>query len=406
MRCVALLDQRRLGERDRGAGRGAPARRIHTIAFVGYDGGRIAAERPRRPRGRHALGAHPPDPGGPGQRLPRAARAGRAAAPTACQRGMSGPPSVGRARVRGRVDGTVQGVGFRPYVYRLANELGLGGFVLQRRPRRGDRGRGRRAAVGALPRAAAAEAPPLARVEAARSAPAVGAERGERGLRDRRRAPGGGEPDALVSRRHRDLRRTAWPSCSTPPTAATATRSSTAPTAGRGSRSCAASPTTGRSRRWPASRCAPRAAPSTRIRSTGASTPSRTPAPTAGRPCRLLDRAGERRSERQPTPIAAAAARAARGRDRRGQGRRRLPPRLPRRRRGRRRGAARPQAPRGQAVRADGRRPRGGRASWSSSATEEQRCSSRRSGRSCSPAGARARRSRAAVAPRVAASSA
>ena len=35
-----------------------------------------------------------------------------------------------RARLRVRVEGTVQGVGFRPYVYRLAHELGLGGHVL------------------------------------------------------------------------------------------------------------------------------------------------------------------------------------------------------------------------------------------------------------------------------------
>ena len=71
-----------------------------------------------------------------------------------------------------------------------------------------------------------------------------------------------------------------WP---TPPTGAFATRSSTAPTAGRASPSSRACPTTDRARPWRSSTCAPTAAASTRTSATGATTPSRWPARTAGR---------------------------------------------------------------------------------------------------------------------------
>ena len=56
----------------------AEARRrgLVTIAMVGYDGGRDRRRGARRSRRRHALRAHPADPGGAGERVPRAAGAG------------------------------------------------------------------------------------------------------------------------------------------------------------------------------------------------------------------------------------------------------------------------------------------------------------------------------------------
>jgi hydrogenase maturation protein HypF len=68
-------------------------------------------------------------------------------------------------RARVRVEGTVQGVGFRPYVYRLAGELELAGWVLN-----DERGvllevEGPAGAVEAFIRRMPAEAPPLAAVE-------------------------------------------------------------------------------------------------------------------------------------------------------------------------------------------------------------------------------------------------
>jgi hydrogenase maturation protein HypF len=72
--------------------------------------------------------------------------------------------SAERRRVRARVDGTVQGVGFRPYVFRLASELGLRGFVLN-----DARGvllevEGERRAVQAFLERLPAEAPALAAI--------------------------------------------------------------------------------------------------------------------------------------------------------------------------------------------------------------------------------------------------
>jgi hydrogenase maturation protein HypF len=94
------------------------------------------------------------------------------------------------------VRGTVQGVGFRPYVFRLAEELRLAGWVLN-----DERGvlvevEGDDAALERFAARLPSEVPPLASVESVRAEPA--APRGEDGFRivESERA---GEPEALVS---------------------------------------------------------------------------------------------------------------------------------------------------------------------------------------------------------------
>ena len=103
--------------------------------------------------------------------------------------------TTARRRVRVQVDGTVQGVGFRPFVYRLANELGLGGHVANDSRGVLVEAEGDAAAIERFLAELAGHAPPLAVVE--RVAAQDVEVRGERGFHIL--ASGGGAPDALVS---------------------------------------------------------------------------------------------------------------------------------------------------------------------------------------------------------------
>ncbi len=102
----------------------------------------------------------------------------------------------GPTRIRARIRGTVQGVGFRPFVYRLAHEEALAGYVLN-----DDHGvllevEGAADVVDRFMTRLLAELPPLASVDevtASRLAPA-----GERGFRIAA-SNSAGVPDALVS---------------------------------------------------------------------------------------------------------------------------------------------------------------------------------------------------------------
>ncbi len=75
------------------------------------------------------------------------------------------------ARLRVRVDGTVQGVGFRPFVYGLATRLGLGGLVGNDSQGVFIEVEGEPAVAAAFLDALSAQAPPLAAVERVASQP-------------------------------------------------------------------------------------------------------------------------------------------------------------------------------------------------------------------------------------------
>ena len=101
-------------------------------------------------------------------------------------------------RIRARVEGTVQGVGFRPHVYRLATQLELAGWVL-------NDGRGVLLEVEGAPRAVegflgrlGSEAPPLAAIEGVSVEDLAPA--GSEGFRIEL-SEGGGEPLACAPQR-------------------------------------------------------------------------------------------------------------------------------------------------------------------------------------------------------------
>jgi hydrogenase maturation protein HypF len=95
----------------------------------------------------------------------------------------------GVERRRIRVAGVVQGVGFRPFVYGVAHQLGIGGFVLNDGDGVVVEAEGEPGTLDELERALHEDAPPLARVDSVRVEPAPVL--GETGFRIETSAAGG-----------------------------------------------------------------------------------------------------------------------------------------------------------------------------------------------------------------------
>lgn len=156
-----------------------------------------------------------------------------------------------RVRKQIAVSGIVQGVGFRPYVYRLASERHLRGSVCNTAAGVIIEVQGPDEAVNDFVTLLPLEAPPLARI--------TGITVGE--------LPCNGDQSfrIVASRRQQDVQALISPDVAIcpdclrelfdPGDAATSIPSSTALTADRGSPLCAAYPMTGRSPRWPLSPC-------------------------------------------------------------------------------------------------------------------------------------------------------
>ena len=173
-------------------------------------------------------------------------------------------------RLRLHFSGIVQGVGFRPFLYRAAEKFGLKGFGQEHQRRRDPGSRGR----------------PFAGVRPLHHAPRPAPEPHRDpapGKRSRSAAPGNssswkatgqGAEECHGLARHRPLRRLRKRDGRSRRPALCNTLSPTAPTAARASPSSPGCPTTGRKTTMKGSPCAPNASANTRSRSTGATTPS------------------------------------------------------------------------------------------------------------------------------------